>query len=66
MIDTRLEAQWRDRMRTLSVVIALVAVLAGPARAGSADRDMPGIGPFTYCGSPVVAPPPAIMAALGQ
>jgi hypothetical protein len=54
-------------MRTLSyIVIVLVSVLAGPSLAGSADRDMPGIGTFIYCGSPIVTPAPAIMAAIGQ
>ena len=53
-------------MRTLSFIIALVSVLAGPSMAGSADRDLPGIGTFTYCGSPVASPSPEILAALGQ
>jgi hypothetical protein len=52
--------------RTLSFVIALVLVLAGPSMAGSADRDMPGIGTFTYCGSPIVTPAPDVMAAVSQ
>jgi hypothetical protein len=53
------------RMRALSYVIALVFVLTGPSLAGSADRDMPGIGTFTYCGSPIVTPAPDVMAAIG-
>jgi hypothetical protein len=53
-------------MRTLSFVIALVSVLAGPSMAGSADRDMPGIGTFIYCGSPIVTPAPSLVAAIGQ
>ena len=36
-------------MRALSYMIALVVLLTGPSLAGSADRDMPGIGTFTYC-----------------
>ncbi len=52
-------------MRALSYLIALAFVLAGPSLAGSADRDMPGVGTFSYCGSPVT-PPPGLMAALGQ
>ncbi len=51
-------------MRALSYVIALVFVLTGPSLAGSADRDMPGIGTFTYCGSPIVTPAPDVMAAI--
>jgi len=52
------------QMRALSYVI-LVFVLTGPSLAGSADRDMPGIGTFTYCGSPIVTPAPDVMAAIG-
>jgi hypothetical protein len=53
-------------MRAISYIIALVFVLTGPSLAGSADRDMPGVGTFTYCGSPVGTPEPGTMAALGQ
>ena len=53
-------------MRALSYVIALVFVLTGPSMAGSADRDLPGVGTFTYCGTPIAASAPKLMAALGQ
>ena len=53
-------------MRAVSYIIAVVLLLTGPSLAGSADREMPGIGTFTYCGSPIVAPAPEMMAALGQ
>ena len=53
-------------MRALSYVIALVFVLTGPSLAGSADRDMPGVGTFTYCGSPIPAISPALVAAVSQ
>jgi hypothetical protein len=53
-------------MRALSYMIALVLVLTGPSLAGSADRDLPGIGTFTYCGSPLPAPSPEMMASIGQ
>ncbi len=53
-------------MRALSYMIALVFVLTGPSMAGSVDRDMPGIGTFTYCGSPVATPAPGVMAALSK
>ena len=53
-------------MRALSYIFAVVFVLTGPSLAGSADRDMPGIGTFTYCGSPVVTPAPDLMTALSQ
>ena len=51
-------------MRALSYVIALVFVLSGPSLAGSADRDMPGVGTFTYCGSPIVTPAPDVIATV--
>jgi len=53
-------------MRALSYLIALVFVLTGPSLAGSADRDMPGVGTFSYCGSPVVTPAPELVAAVSQ
>jgi len=53
-------------MRALSYIIALVFVLTGPSLAGSADRDMPGVGTFTYSGSRVVTIAPAMLAVIGQ
>jgi len=53
-------------MRPLSYMIAFVLVLTGPSLAGSAERDLPGIGTFSYCGSPIVIPAPEMMAAVGQ
>jgi hypothetical protein len=53
-------------MRTLSFIIALVSVLAGPSLAGSADRNLPGIGTFTYCGSPIPSPAPEVTAGISQ
>ena len=53
-------------MRALSCMIVLVLVLTGPSLAGSADRDVPGVGTFIYCGSPIPNPAPDMMAAIGQ
>jgi hypothetical protein len=53
-------------MRALSYIIALVFVLTGPSLAGSADRDMPGVGTFTYCGPPVVTIAPELAAVVSQ
>lgn len=53
-------------MRALSYMIALAFILASPSLAGSADRDLPGVGTFTYCGSPVVTSVPGLMAAVSQ
>jgi hypothetical protein len=53
-------------MRALSYIIAVVFVLTGPSLAGSADRDLPGVGTFTYCGTPILNPAPGMSAAIGQ
>ncbi len=53
-------------MRAFSYLITLVLALTGPSLAGSADRDLPGVGTFSYCGSPIRVPAPEIMAAVGQ
>lgn len=51
-------------MRTTSFILAFALVLAGPSMAGSSDQAVPGIGTFTYNGSPVaVAAHPIIVAA---
>ena len=43
-------------MRTTSFILAFAFVLAGPSMAGSSDRNLPGVGTFTYQGSPVATP----------
>jgi hypothetical protein len=51
-------------MRTLSFILALGFVLAGPSMAGSTDGSLPGIGTFAYNGSPAVTTAPhAIVVA---
>jgi hypothetical protein len=52
-------------MRTLSFLLAIAFVLAGPSIAGSLDGALPGIGTFAYHGSPIVtsAPEPIVVAA---
>ena len=42
-------------MRTLSFILAVAFVVAGPSIAGSSDTSLPGIGTFAYSGSPVAA-----------
>ena len=42
-------------MRTISFILAFAFVLAGPSLAGSVDNS-PGIGTFSYSGSPIVPP----------
>ncbi len=45
-------------MQTLSFILAVVFVLAGPALAGSPDGNLPGTGAFAYNGSPIVTTAP--------
>ncbi len=53
-----------SQMRTISFILAFAFILAGPSMAGSSDG-LPGIGTFSYNGSPVTtsAPPSMIVAA---
>ena len=52
-------------MRTLSIVLAFAFVLVGPSMAGASDGSLPGIGTFSYNGSPIAisAPQPALVAS---
>ena len=52
-------------MRTISFMLAFAFILAGPSMAGSSDRGLPGIGTFSYNGSPVTvsASQPMVVAA---
>jgi len=54
------------QMRTISFILAFAFVLAGPSIAGSSDNGLPGIGAFSYNGSPVTnsAPQPFVVAAV--
>ena len=47
-------------------LIALVFLLTGPPLAGSTDRDVPGVGTFAYCGTPVMMHAPEVIAQLGH
>jgi len=53
-------------MRGLSYIVALIFLLPGPPLASSADRDMPGVGTFSYCSTAVVTPAPEMIAQLGH
>ena len=52
-------------MWTISFILAFAFVLVGPSMAGSSDQNLPGIGTFSYNGSPVAvpAPQPMVVAA---
>ncbi len=52
-------------MRTISFILAFAFIMAGPSMAGSSDNGLPGIGTFSYNGSPAMtpAPQPIVVAA---
>jgi hypothetical protein len=53
-----------SQMRTISFILALAFILAGPSMAGSFDKGVPGIGTFSYNGSPVtISAQPIVVAA---
>jgi hypothetical protein len=52
-----------SQMRTLSFILAFAFVLAGPSLAGSADNSLPGVGTFSYSGSPLAVPHALLVAA---
>jgi hypothetical protein len=43
-----------SQMRTLSFILAITFVIAGPSIAGSPDNGLPGVGTFAYDGPPIV------------
>jgi hypothetical protein len=51
-----------SQMRTMSFILAVAFVLAAPSMAGSVDSSLPGIGTFTYNGSPIVTPAKFVVA----
>jgi hypothetical protein len=50
-------------MRTLGFMLACAFMLAGSTMAGSTERGLPGVGTFSYNGSPIAAPHAMIVAA---
>jgi hypothetical protein len=53
-------------MRTLSFILAFGLVLVGPSMSGASDSSLPGIGTFSYVGSPVVTDAPAVMVVAAR
>jgi hypothetical protein len=49
-------------MRTISFILALAFCVAGSSMAGSVEGSLPGIGTFTYNGSPIVTPAKLVVA----
>jgi hypothetical protein len=52
-----------SQMRTISFILAFAFILAGPSMAGSSDNGLPGIGTFSYNGSPIVTSAQMLVAA---
>ena len=50
-------------MRTISFILGFAFILAGPSIAGSSDGSLPGIGTFSYHGSPATSSVPTVVAA---
>jgi hypothetical protein len=53
-------------MRTVSFILALAFILAGPSMVGSSDHGLPGIGTFSYNGSPVTTSAPQLMVVAAK
>jgi hypothetical protein len=51
-----------SQMRTFSFILAFAFILAGPSMAGSSDNGLPGIGTFSYNGSPIATSAPMLVA----
>jgi hypothetical protein len=50
-------------MRTISFILGFALILAGPSIAGSSDGGLPGIGAFSYSGSPAIPSTTTVLAA---
>jgi hypothetical protein len=55
-----------SQMRTVSFILAFAFILAGPSMAGSSDNGLPGIGTFSYNGSPVTTSAPQLMVVAAK
>jgi hypothetical protein len=59
----RLGLNRRQPMRTISFILGFAFILAGPSIAGSSERSLPGIGTFSYTGSPAIPSTTTVLAA---
>ena len=50
-------------MRTVSFILAFVFVVAGSSMAGSMESGLPGVGTFSYNGTPVAPSQSLVVAA---
>ena len=53
-------------MRTISFILAFAFVLAGPLMPGSSDNGLPGVGTFSYNGSPATTSAPQLMVVAAK
>jgi hypothetical protein len=51
------------QMRSISFILAFAFVMVGSSLAGSSDNVLPGIGTFSYNGSPIAISAPMVVAA---
>jgi hypothetical protein len=52
-----------SQMRTVSFVLAFAFVIAGSSMAGSVGNGLPGVGTFSYSGSPIAPSQTLVVAA---
>jgi len=52
-----------SQMRTVSFILAFAFVIAGSSMAGSAESGLPGVGTFSYNGTPVAPSQTLVVAA---
>ena len=50
-------------MRIMSFILAFAFVMSATSMAGSVETGLPGVGTFSYNGSPVAAPHTLVVAA---
>jgi hypothetical protein len=49
-------------MRSVSFLLAFAFIVAGTSMAGSVESGLPGVGTFSYNGSPIASPPAMVFA----
>jgi hypothetical protein len=64
MVDDAVKDRRDCQMRSLSLVLALVFLLAGATLADTSDGALPGIGTFAYGGSRTLAAAPSVIIAV--
>jgi hypothetical protein len=52
-----------SQMRSISFILAFAFVMVGSSLAGSSDNGLPGIGTFSYSGTPIMTAAPMVVAA---